>query len=224
VDVAVAPDARTVADAAASPPDVAPALGAASACPPAPAADEVIALFEGNDPSTVRVAGRGGTRFTFLPADPQGQLLATGIPEHCGSRSALEVVGAGFANRSPLAQALLMPGDTGGRPRFYDATAFRGVRFWARASVRGPMRFKVADHDTIMEGNVCRVCNDHYAVDLDVTPDWQLYSVPWTALMQLGAGDKFPALDLTRLFAIEFFPAPENGAFDLWIDDVTFFR
>jgi hypothetical protein len=221
----VAPDRRDTAmpdrGALAVPPDAAPDL--ASGCLLPPAADEIISTFEGNQVTTAMVAGRGGTSWTFLPADGAGSVAAASVAENCGSQSALRVTGSGFTTRSPLAQALLMTGDASGA-RFYDATAYKGVRFWLRLAVPGPVRLKVSDKDTSKPGGVCTVCNDHFAVDVDATTDWKSFTVPWTALKQLASGDKFPALDLAHLFGIEFFPAHPSGSFDLWVDDVTFFR
>jgi hypothetical protein len=217
---AVAPaDTRAALDR--SPVDLSPE--AAAACPPPPAADEVIADFEGNQAATLVVGARGGTSWIFLPADGSGDVVATGIPERCGSRSALRVSGSGFAARTPLTQALLMNGDTSGA-RFYDGTAWKGLRLSLRAVVPGTARLKVPDRDTARPGGVCSNCNDHFAADLPVTTEWKTFTVLWTALRQEGTGDTFPALDAAHLFGIELFPPKMDGAFELWLDDVSFVR
>jgi hypothetical protein len=216
-----APDRSAVLETSA--PDRSPEVVNA-ACPPAPAPDEAIADFEGNQPTTVLVAGRGGTTWALVPrATTTGTVLATPIPERCGSRVALRVMGSIPAGQVILAQALFLAADASG-VRFYDARAYRGVRFSLRAAAAGPVRVKIADRDTAAPGRVCTVCDNHFSADRAVTTAWNTFTVPWTALAQLGSGDRFSAIDLTSLYAIEFVPTLVDGAFELWIDDVSFVR
>jgi hypothetical protein len=216
-----APDQRPALEASArdGSPDVVNA-----ACPPAPAPDLAIADFEGNQPTTVPVAGRGGTTWALVPRGTAvGTVLATTIDERCGSHAALRVMGSSVDRESVLAQALFMAADAAGE-RFYDASSYHGVRFSLRAATAGPVRLKIADRDTAAPGRVCTACNNHFSADLAVTTEWKTFTVPWTSLAQLGTGDRFSAVDVTSLYAIEFVPTRVDGAFELWIDDVSFVR
>jgi hypothetical protein len=216
---AAAPDVAAP-DAAA--PDAA-APDAASACLPAPAADEWVATFETDQSATTAVAGRGGTPWVIIPADAGATLAVVPIPERCGSRRALRFSGSGFVSRQPLAQALFLSAAATGI-RFLDARAYSGLRLSVRASAVGRITLKVPDRNTTRPGGVCQSCNDHFAADLAVTTEWKTFTILWSSLAQAGTGDRFGTLDTAALFGLELFPAPTDGAFELWIDDVSFVR
>jgi hypothetical protein len=203
-----------------APPDMAPA------CPPAPAADEWVSNFEGGSETTMMVGMRGGTTW-------QGGSTTTGmatvtsmtIPARCGSQSALRYQGSGFAAaRPPFVHAPLMTA-AGGDPRFFNASAFKGMRVSMRATTPGMVRIKLPDRFTGNAGGMCTNCSNHFAATLDVTTDWKTFTFLFTETRQtpLG-GDTRPALDVAGLYSVEIFPTPTTGAFELWIDDVAFVR
>jgi hypothetical protein len=55
-----------------------------------------------------------------------------------------------------------------------------------------------------------------------LTTDWRFYALPFSEMRQAGWGKKQPYLDLTALMSVQFhFGA---GQWDVWIDDVAFYR
>jgi hypothetical protein len=124
-------------------------------------------------------------------------------------------------------------------PGPYNASARKGITFWARSAIT-PARLRVnfpmtdtLDHS--LSGGACqalstaRPCNDHYGQVVDLSTDWQQYSIYFSAMTQSGWGIQAP-LDLAHFLGIEFdysrasALAPSNpSSFDFWIDDMVFY-
>lgn len=117
----------------------------------------------------------------------------------------------------------------------YDASAYTGIRFRARAETDTEMevRFNVGDVNTHPEGGLCddnveeERCYDHYGTTIALTSDWDTYSVTFDSLSQQGWGNPGgPTLDTTQIYAIQFkFPTTDSGTLapiDFWLDDVEF--
>ena len=155
-------------DAAVDRPTVAPpVIQPLQGCAPLPAADERIVDFEDGTASSRRWSGsRGGTRWSVI-ADGDGAvatLAAVPIEARCGSTLALRFAGTATADRSPITRLQLMSGT-----QFFDASAFRGITFSARASAPMQIRVKVPDRATTTAGKLCVACSDHFAATLDLT-------------------------------------------------------
>jgi hypothetical protein len=113
----------------------------------------------------------------------------------------------------------------------YDASAYCGVRFWAKAAISTPVHFSLPDSDTHPAGNVCeptgaadQLCNDHFTVGLTFTPSWKQIVVKFTDLHQNGSG-YHPAdmkLKPSELFSFEWSLPGNPGTYEIWIDDVSF--
>jgi hypothetical protein len=200
-----------------TPPDAAPAPG----CLPTPAADELISNFEDGALSTNMVAGRGGPSWTVLNAN-EGASATLAIPEvpvRCGSRRALRFAGMASETKTPIVRLLFVPGTA----QFYDARAYKGVRFTLRGGVAQRVRVKLPDRNTSAAGGVCVMCSDHFGADLDVTPETKAFTIPFASVTQSGVGDPHPAVNVGALFGIEFV-VRAVPTFELVIDDVSFFR
>jgi hypothetical protein len=65
-------------------------------------------------------------------------------------------------------------------------------------------------------------CGDVWAKPVGLTPQWQLFKVPFTELRQEGWGKEFQYLDLSRIALVRFTWAV--GWIDFWVDDVRFYR
>lgn len=106
----------------------------------------------------------------------------------------------------------------------YDASAYVGVRFWARGN-GVTVRFSASQPEVIpiADGGLCDTvemsCWESHGVDLTFGPTWQqrtvLFSEMESSLARLGA------LDATRIRTMQF-DIPENENFEFWIDDLTF--
>lgn len=148
------------------------------------------------------------------------RMTAGGPP---GSRYAIRVHGETAATETPYAGVIINltdPKDT------YDASRFRGVSFRAR---RGPgatsaVRFRVADVNTEPEGGVCGACYNDFGMDLELTEDWQQFTVPFERLSQEGGwGSPRPdELQADQLYSIQFAITERGEPFDLWVDDLAF--
>jgi hypothetical protein len=113
----------------------------------------------------------------------------------------------------------------------YDASSYSGFTFWAQSSAGGlVIRVQFPDEETDPRGGLCdpstsgpNFCYDHwnYPIRLASTPT--KYTVPFTALRQLGWGRHTKAFDPTTLYAVEF-AIPPGANFDFWVDDVAFIR
>jgi hypothetical protein len=121
----------------------------------------------------------------------------------------------------------------------FDGSDFEGISFWARRapSSRGVVRVEMADMFTDGEyvdedGN--SYCDAHYTDDstakgcdrfggyVTVGTDWQFFLVPFEDMRQAGWGASAPYFDVAGLRTMTFlFPA---GTWDIWVDDVAFYK
>ena len=116
----------------------------------------------------------------------------------------------------------------------YDASAYCGVQFWAKAASAFTVRFRLPDGDTHQAGGVCvtsgaanQLCYDHFGAFVQVTPAWKSFAVKFSAVAQIGTG-YHPAdgkLKANQLYAVEWaLPGQTGTAYELWIDDVAFMK
>jgi hypothetical protein len=232
VDVRPPPDSAPppVRDAAVDrPPDAPPATmpPPGPVCPAPPMPDDLIATFEGGMLTTVVVGSRGGTSWAVLPGTvPEGLsgtlAAASDAAPRCGSAGYLRFTGTATAARAPIMRASLRP-TSGGSQQYFDGSAYKGIRLWLRAAAPAAVRIKVVDRNTVSSGGVCTLCNDHFATEVNVTTDWQLFTVSFTALKQMGTGDPQPAVAVAELWALEVV-APRSATFTLDVDDISFVR
>jgi hypothetical protein len=123
------------------------------------------------------------------------------------------------------------------QPMPYNASGRKGFTFWARSAI-APARVRVnlpmTDTLDVSLGGTCTAtstlgCNDHRGLEIDLTNDWQQYSIYFPSTTQSGWGVVEP-LDLAHLWGMEFdyardaTAAPSNpSSFDFWIDDLIFY-
>jgi hypothetical protein len=116
----------------------------------------------------------------------------------------------------------------------YDASAYCGVTFWAKAATAFTLRFRLPDGDTHQAGGVCvtsgaanQLCYDHFGAFVQVTTAWKSFSVKFTGVAQTGTG-YHPAdgkLKPSQLYAVEWaLPGQTGNAYEIWIDDVAFMK
>ncbi|WP_437671130.1 hypothetical protein [Sorangium sp. So ce131] len=112
---------------------------------------------------------------------------------------------------------------------YYDASAYSGITFWAYAEEDSSRALVVSfiDRQTDGEGGECGgemqpPCYDHFHREVVLTPSWKHYKIPIACLRQDGYGE-FPALRVTELRSFDFL-YPRGKAFNIWIDDIAFYR
>jgi len=200
------------------------------------AKQELIDDMNDGDGSILATSGRVGAWYTYNDATPMAMqkppvmmpfAMQTGGRDGMGYAAATS--GSGFTLwGAGMGFNLHDPGDgmNGSAKVTYDASAYTGVAFWAKA---GPgsvtsMRVNVSDKNTDPAGAVCAPadkCNDHFGKDLHLTETWALYTMTFDELLQLGWGQSFKALDVSHLYAVQFQVA-KGVTFDVWLDDVAF--
>lgn len=95
-----------------------------------------------------------------------------------------------------------------GTKSYFDATGYRALRFWARASAASTRTLTVSFLET----------NLHYQTEIELTEEWHEYVFPFaSARVPEGA----PSFDPAALSALQFFMLTSE-AFDFWLDDLTF--
>ena len=111
-------------------------------------------------------------------------------------------------------------------PSCYDASAFAGIRFTARGSVKIGFELSMVDGVESRHGGVCEAdCYHPHRKGIVLTERFQRYEVLFHELAQAPETPAAArrALDLHRLFALAFVIDAGEKSFDFWIDDVEWF-
>jgi hypothetical protein len=118
-----------------------------------------------------------------------------------------------------------------------DASGFTGVQFYGKITTGASgVRLTVANRYTNPAGGLCggpgamQGCFDSPGKQLDPSGMWMKYQVPFVDLVQLGFGKvspigaDFPKREIFNLKWDIGIPANDaTPAWDLWIDDLTFY-
>lgn len=114
----------------------------------------------------------------------------------------------------------------------WDASAYSGVTFWARAVVPADQTtvamtvvFPDIDTDLLVKGHTCTTCDHHYLKGVQVTAGWQRFVVSFSDLMLEpgGAPTPVPAFNKAALTSVQFRFA-SGQTYDVYIDDVAFVK
>jgi hypothetical protein len=65
-------------------------------------------------------------------------------------------------------------------------------------------------------------CGDHWTRVVNLSTEWQFYTVPFSAMAQQGWAKRSAGLDLTSMSVVRF--TWDGGFIDFWIDDVRFYK
>jgi hypothetical protein len=108
----------------------------------------------------------------------------------------------------------------------YDASKYKGVSFVAKVGKGSSpyVRFKIPDANTDPDAKVCTECFNDFGIGIELTEEWTRYEVPFSELKQEGGWGKPrpPAVDPSKLMALQWQVTSAGTAFDIWIDDVSF--
>jgi len=209
-----------------------PGTGAAAAnsadgkkCP----ADGVIDDAEDDNNQIAANKGRGGYWYTFLDKvgstvqPPAGSTFAMSAGGAEGSAHAAHMTGKVGSGTNPYVGMGFNFVDPKGA---YDASAYKGISFWAKV---GPgsiahVRVKVPDINTDDAGKVCTACFNDFGADLELTPTWTKYTLPFSSLTQMaGWGAPRPgAITATKLFGVQWQVNTPGASYDVWVDDIEF--
>jgi hypothetical protein len=124
-------------------------------------------------------------------------------------------------------------GDAGtGTKQTYDASAYKGVAFWAKTnSLPISIRVGFKDQNTAPEGGKCdaaavngaEACNDDWGKAISLTPEWKPFTITFAELTQAGWGKAFSAFDAMHVYSIQL-QVGQGVEFDLCLDDLVLVR
>lgn len=201
----------------------------AKACP---ATEGMISDGESNSNQIGTIKGRGGYWYTFV--DNNGST----ITPTAGSQGGTFAMSPGGANGTKYAAH--MSGQVGGGDTVYagmalnfvdpkgayDATAYKGISFWAKV---GPgstpnVRLKVPDITTDPEGKICKECFNDYGYDLVLSTEWKQFFIPYIAMKQLkGWGSpRGSGIDSSQIYGLQWQVNEKGAPYDVWVDEIQF--
>lgn len=108
----------------------------------------------------------------------------------------------------------------------YDSSKYGGISFWAKkgAGSTGKVRLKIPDSNTDPDGGVCTECFNDFGMDLTLTEEWQLFTIPFGALKQQKGWGKprKSGAEVSGLYGIQFQVNDPGQAYDIWVDQIRF--
>ncbi|HEY3495386.1 MAG TPA: hypothetical protein VGK73_11895 [Polyangiaceae bacterium] len=190
--------------------------------------EDMIDDFEDRNLTIGTAGGRIGSWYPY--GDGSGTISAaevTTIPGKRGTASlaALHTKGSGFLSwGSGMGTDLSNAGGSQASKRPYDASAYTGVTFWARAEVSTLVTLVLPDKSTDPAGMICTTCDHHYLKDLQVGTAWQRYTVLFADLVLESGGEPIPtAFSADGVVSVQFRFRPGTD-YDVWVDDLAFVR
>jgi hypothetical protein len=156
-----------------------------------------------------------GYQNTHLPFNVQ-DLNAALEPARGESTRALHTWGGNHDGWGALVRADL--NEQNGTDFAYDLSEYTGLKVWARSgnSDNFPMWVAVVTPDAIAS-------RDHFGTSVNVSPEWELYTLPFAAMEQDGWGAPVESFKLDEAVGIQFLLGTNDVDFDVWIDDVTLY-
>ncbi len=192
----------------------------------------LIADGENNSNQIADIQGRGGYWYTFV--DDAG---STVVPE-AGKNGGTFQMTEGGANGTKYAAH--MSGTVGGGNAVYvgmgfnfvdpkgqyDASKYKGVKFWAK---KGPgsadkVKLKVPDKATDPDGKICKECFNDFGMDLTLRDEWTEYVIPFSSMKQDKTwGSPHPdGVDPATIYGMQFQFNQTGQPFDMWLDEIEF--
>lgn len=197
---------------------------------------ELIDDMEANTGSILASKGRVGAWYVYNDAtstakqNPGVPFLPEAItPPRGTSGFAARTSGKGFDTwGAGMGFNFNDPGDGAGgsKKSLYDASAYKGLTFYAKAepSTAVSVRVNLSSKDTDPAGGVCTPaakCNDDFGKSITLTNDWKQYTIMFSDLTQQGFGTAVKSFDPSKVYAVHFQVA-KSATFDFWIDDIAF--
>lgn len=193
--------------------------------------------MEDGDNLICKSSGRNGGWYDFgdgtAGADLTPPASAPFKPSRIGdgsrgqSRYAARISGSGFESWGAImGLALRTINGTDSQP--YDVSGLGGITFWMKSNVPVSVAFPTVETSQVAVGGQCRDgpagtnCDNHLFFQITApAPGWFKYTVPFNALAQRPGGSA--AWNPRSLMNIQF-SVPAGAAFDVWVDDVAFYR
>jgi hypothetical protein len=190
---------------------------------------DVIDDFEDGDlllPASPALGGRVGTWYEFGDGTGASNLGVIAI-KRGASVNGLRATGKGFESWGSGLGVDLMNNsalDPQSTKVPYDATAYTGITFWARAQSATTLTVALPDVDTDAAGNTCTTCAHHYNKAVAVTTNWQRFQIAFSNLaLEPGTVPQPTAFKASGVLSLQFRLAAGQG-YDLYLDDVAFVK
>jgi hypothetical protein len=185
--------------------------------------------FEDLDGASEELEGHAGLWFTMVDKDgstilPAPNTLFTAGTKNChdGSKGCAIVSGTTVAGSEenaiyPFARfGVVLKYVTKLADKVFDASAYTGVRLWARGNVE--VRFTVATADTtvVVDGGTCTAsgeCGNDHGLSVQLSSGWQRIELPFESLKQDPKWGAQVAFDKSKLLIFSvWFPADSDYA------------
>lgn len=173
-----------------------------------------------NDESTTGNQIPPGSGFTTTTGGADGSAFSAGTS---GSGFTVWGAGMGFDLNNPAAIGMTGPRSP------YDASRFTSIGFKAKGNIPITVSLEVVGVTPTDRGGTCvptmtmgEECDDLHGKLIDLTPDWQSYTVRFDEVRQGGWGLAVPfaTTDVTAVL----FQADKDLSFDFAVDDVRFYE
>lgn len=109
----------------------------------------------------------------------------------------------------------------------YDASQFAGITFNAKigAGSVAAIRFNIGDSQTTPEAGNCGMkCSDDFGQSLTLTAEWQKFKIAFADMKAVNwSMQNLTAINKASLWYVHF-QASQNNTFDIWVDDVAFYK
>lgn len=190
--------------------------------------------MEDGDASILMTGDRNGAWFSIHDDTPgslwppsDSPFVMSPLPEPRGaSKTSVRSNGSGFSTWGAAVGVVLKINDAK-QPLFYDASAYKGITFWARIGENSitSLRVDLPDKNTAAMGGVCQgtQCNDHFGRVINLSQAWKQFTIAFSELKQSGFGLQQDALDSTHLAGVQF-EFGQNATFYVLIDDLAFYK
>jgi hypothetical protein len=186
----------------------------------------VIDDFEDGDlvlPTSPALAGRVGSWYGFDDGTGSSSKEVFAIMRGANSVNGLHLMGQGFTTwGAGVGVDLNNSGTTQTTKAPWDASAYAGVTFWARAQATVTVTVTLPNADTDAAGNSCSTCGHHYSKAVQVSSTWQRFTIDFSELTLEPGGVPTPtAFKPSGLLSVHFrFSAA--ASYDVYLDDVAF--
>ncbi|HKO49295.1 MAG TPA: hypothetical protein VJV79_16290 [Polyangiaceae bacterium] len=184
---------------------------------------DVIDDFEDGDlllPVNPALGGRVGNWYAYGDGTGVSSFDVSAIKRGASSVNGLYTKGKGFMSwGSGVGVDLSHSADS---KATYDASAYTGITFWARAESATKMTVALPDVDTDPAGKLCATCDHHYNKLVEIGTEWQRYTVAFSELiLEAGTVPMPAAFKPSGLVSVRIVFAP-NQSYEIYLDDLAF--
>lgn len=215
--------------------------GALAACPSPPAAGSAMDLLiddlEDKDNGVAKIGGRSGYWYTYL--DSFGSTImpapdATGVSPlkpgstDCHGGTSCIIISGKTAEADDAAEIYPYAGvgfdfSNAKKPCVYNASAYSGIKFWARGDVLITVKVNVSATADAKGGGTCTTgCNNGHGLTKLLSSTWTEVDLPFATIKQDPNWGTQVSFDKASLLSVQV-QVPSDGAFNVALDDFTFY-